>query len=133
MRKYIYSIVEGSRSGESRFHLYIRAERRFSFKEMLAKQHWAMAHLNELPFNDYEIKLASSREGSTQILIFLEPNSSAFHADVVTVKKETKIFEIHYDFILEFVFTEKEHIDPFLQIIQSRWKGEWVEDKEVCE
>jgi len=130
MRKYVYSIVEGSRSGESRFHLYIRAERRFSFEEMLAKQHWALAHIDELPFNDYEIKLASSREGSTQILILLEPDSSAFHADVVTIKKEVKTVELHYDFVLEFVFTEKEHIEPFLQLIQNKWVGEWVEEKE---
>jgi len=130
LRKYIYSIVEGSRSGEPRFHLYIRAERRFSLRELYAKQHWAMAHLDGLPFNEYAVKLAMSREGSTQILILLEPSSSAFHMDVVTVKKETKTVEIHYDNILEFVFTEKEHIDPFLRLIQSEWRGEWIEDKE---
>jgi len=131
LRRYFYTIKRNMRDEETRYHLYITAKRRFSFNEMLAKQHWVLAHLDELPFNDITVKIGSCREGSTQIVALLEPISSAFHYDYVRINKLKRHFEIWYDFVLEFVFTEKEHVEVFLEWIRKKWKGEWKEDEEV--
>lgn len=121
----MYSIVEGYRSGDPRFHLYISAIRRFSLRELFAKQLWAMTHLEELPFNEFTVTTAAAREGTTHVVIIQSPNSSAFHFGRIVVKKETMSIEVHCDFVLEFVFYNKEHIEPFLQLVKNKWKGEW--------
>lgn len=125
MRKYIYSIVEGYRSSSPRFHLYISAIRRFSLRELFAKQLWALMHLEELPFNEFTVTTAAAREGTTHIVVIQSPSSSAFHYGRITVKKEVMTVEIHRDYVLEFVFYSKEHVEPFLQLVKNKWKGEW--------
>ena len=129
MRRYFYSIKETSKGDEKRYNLYIWAKRRFSLGEMLAKQHYVMAYLDELPFNNITVKTASCREGTTQIVALLEPTSSAFHYNYVNINKLDRSIEIYYDYVLEFVFTEKEHVETFLEWIRRKWKGEWQEEE----
>jgi len=129
VRRYFYSIKETVRGNEVRYNLYITAKRRFSLDEMLAKQHYVMAHLDELPFNNITVKTASCREGTTQIVALLEPTSSAFHYDYVNLNKLDRSVEIYYDHVLEFVFTEKEHVETFLEWIRRKWKGEWKKEE----
>jgi len=128
MRKYLYHIKKSSFDGENRWNVYVQADRRFSLKEMLAKQHWVLHNIVQLPFNQCEVKMASCREGSTSILVILEPNSSAFHFDTVSINKLNHTVILDYDFVLEFVFSRKNHVKPFLELLQNHWKGEWVKD-----
>jgi len=131
LRKFFYYVKKGWNKGEKdslRYHLYIQAEPRFSQKEMYAKQHRVHSRLDELPFNrEIEVKSGSSREGRTAVMILLEPNSSAFHYDFTLVKKVTKILEVSYDNVLEFVFMEEKHIEPFLDFVMKLWGGKWLE------
>ena len=128
MRQYFYSIKETVRDDVKRYNLYIWAKRRFSLGEMLAKQHFVLSHLDELPFNSITVKTASCREGSTQIVALLEPTSSAFHYDYINLDKLERVLEIWYDNVLEFVFTERKHVQQFLEWIKKKWKGKWVEE-----
>jgi len=92
------------------------------------KQHWVLSNIIDLPFNNYEIKTASCREGDTAILAMLEPDTSAFHCDIININKLKHKVEIYYDFLLEFVFTEDTHLKPFLEFLQQQWKGEWKQE-----
>jgi len=120
MRKYFCSIKKTLNDNETRYNLYITAKKRFSLDEILVKQHFVLSHLDELPFNNITVKVASCREGSTQIVALLEPASSAFHFDYVRLNKLDRPLEIWYDNVLEFVFTEKEHLQKFLEWIKKQ-------------
>jgi len=94
---------------------------------MLAKQHWILAHIDALPFNNITIKTASCRE-STQVIqpIVPEPSTTAFHFDEITLDKIARVVKWDYDFVLEFVFNDEKHVQPFLEFLQKHWRGEWV-------
>jgi len=95
----------------------------FSLKEILAKQHFVLAHIDELPFNHVNLKTASCRE-SFQIIEPV-PSTVAFHVDDITLDKVKRKIIWSYDFVLEFVFQRKKHIEGFLEFLQKHWSGTW--------
>jgi hypothetical protein len=52
MRHYCYHVCENVTKRNKRWNLYVTAHRGFSLKEILAKQHWVLRHIDELPFNN---------------------------------------------------------------------------------
>jgi len=126
VRHYLYHIIDNTWKGKKRWNLYVQANRRFSLGEMLAKQHWILAHIDELPFNNITLKTASCRE-STQLIqpILPEPSTVAFHYDDITMNKLNRVITWDYDFVLEFVFHNEKHVQPFLDFLQKHWHGEW--------
>jgi len=130
-RQYYYGLKQTIWQNEKRWNLYVTANRRFSLKELLAKQHFVLSHIDELPFNNITLKLAASRE-SFQVIepIFPEPETAAFHLDEVTLDKISRKVMWDYDFVLEFVFDNEQHIDPFLNFLQKHWKGKWNKAEE---
>jgi hypothetical protein len=87
---------------------------------MLAKQHWILAHIDELPFNNITIKTASCRESIEVIKPILpEPSTVAFHIDDITLDKIARVISWDYDFVLEFVFNNEKHVQPFLDFLHS--------------
>ena len=135
IRHYYYHIINNTWKGKNRWNLYVQANRRFSLKEMLAKQHWILAHIDELPFNNITIKTASCRESSTEIIhpIIPEPNTVAFHFNEITLDKIARIISWDYDFVLEFVFNDEKHVEPFLDFLQKHWRGEWKNETSEVE
>ena len=127
MRHYCYQIVEKIMKGEKHWTLYVTANRSFSLQEMLAKQHWVLRHIDELPFNNITFKTASCRESIAVIKPVLpEPSTVAFHYDDITLDKLNREIIWGYDFVLEFVFHTEEHVQPFLEFLKKHWKGQWT-------
>jgi hypothetical protein len=128
-RRYYYHVMDNVLEGTKYWHLYVHANRCFSMVEMLAKQHWILAHIDALPFNNITFKTASCRE-STQAIqpIIPEPNITAFHCDEITLDKIAHVISWDYDFVLEFVFTDEKHVLPFLEFLQKHWHGQWVSE-----
>ena len=129
-RKYFYHIKKTSEPNGWRYHLYVRASRRFSLQELLAKQHKLLMSLPEIFIENIEkgleteVKLASARESDPILICFSEPVTSAFHFDYM--KLSNKQIEIDYDNILELVFTDKAHLMKVLEWMKNNWKGEWI-------
>ena len=139
MRTYTYQIKQGpgNEPNKTIFHLYITAVPRFSLREVLAKQHWFMTHLLDLPFNKIELKLAGSRE-SRDIHIEIDIDilqkeidkvvvlpTSVFHYDYVTLDKVSKTVSVDYENVIEIVLYENTQIQPVLDLVMSKWKGVW--------
>ena len=126
VRHYYYHLINNTWKGKTRWNLYVQANRRFSLKEMLAKQHWILGHIDELPFNNVTLKIASCRE-STEVIkpILPKPSTSAFHLVNITLDKVARVIIWDYDFVLEFVFNNEKHVQPFLAFLQKHWRGEW--------
>jgi hypothetical protein len=126
VRRYYYHLVN-TWKGKTRWNLYVQANRRFSLREMLAKQYWILGHIDELPFNNVTLKIASCRESTAEVIkpIFPEPSTSAFHFVNVTLDKAARVITWEYDFVLEFVFNDEKYVEPFLEFLQKHWCGEW--------
>ena len=104
---------------------------------MLSKQDKVLLWADELPFNQIEIQVGALRETKRIHIkidgakdLSFEPDTTAMRYAYINLNKLDRTFTVYYDHILEFFFRNKDHIPAFLQLLQTKWKGDWTNKEE---